>query len=104
MLQRGGARGVATGLLKAGPAPRDLLADKGLTAQAFAVSQVAPGTAVLIPPTRTQRHGMPPILQKIIAKWCNRVEATFCEITDVMELPATAPTPSGACSPAPPRP
>jgi hypothetical protein len=41
---------------------------------------------VLVPPTKTQRRGMPPILQKIIAKWRNRVEATFGEITDMMEL------------------
>ncbi len=29
---------------------------------------------------------MPPILQKVIAEWRNRVEATFKEITDQMEL------------------
>ena len=29
---------------------------------------------------------MPPILQKIIAEWRNRIETTFKEITDQMEL------------------
>jgi len=29
---------------------------------------------------------MPPTLQKIIAEWHNRIEATFGEITDLMEL------------------
>jgi hypothetical protein len=29
---------------------------------------------------------MPPALQKIIAEWHNRIEATFGEITDLMEL------------------
>jgi hypothetical protein len=29
---------------------------------------------------------MPAVLQKIIAEWRNRVEATFAEITDLMEL------------------
>ena len=29
---------------------------------------------------------MPSVLQKIIAEWRNRIEATFAEITDRMEL------------------
>jgi hypothetical protein len=29
---------------------------------------------------------MPRILQKVIAEWRNRVEASFGEITDLMEL------------------
>jgi hypothetical protein len=41
---------------------------------------------VLIPPTKNQRHRMPAILRKIIAEWRNRVETTFKEITDQMEL------------------
>src|SRR5216683_2635286 len=57
-------RDVATDLLEAGPPPRDLL----------------------VPPTKNQRRTMPLILQKVIAEWRNRVEATFGEITDQMEL------------------
>jgi hypothetical protein len=79
-------REVATDLLEAGPSPRDLLADKGFNGAAFAAQQASRGTAVLVPPTRDQRRRMPPILQKIIAEWRNRVEASFGEITDLMEL------------------
>jgi hypothetical protein len=79
-------REVAAGLLEAGPPPRDLLADKGFNGKAFAAQQAARGTAVLVPPGKDQRQQMPPILQKIIAQWRNRIEATFGEITDQMEL------------------
>ena len=47
-------RDVGTDLLEAGPPPRDLLADKGFNGKAFAASQAACGTAVLVPPTRDQ--------------------------------------------------
>ena len=79
-------RDVATDLLEAGPRPRDLLADKGFNGAAFAAEQAARGTAVLVPPTKDQRASMPRILQKVIAEWRNRVEASFGEITDLMEL------------------
>src|SRR6266851_52854 len=79
-------REVAADLLEAGPPPRDLLADKGFNGAAFAAQQAARGTAVLVPPTKDQRRSMPPILQKIIAEWRNRVEASFGEVTDLMEL------------------
>ena len=79
-------RDVGTDLLEAGPPPRDLLADKGFNGNASAPSQAACGTAVLVPPTRDQRKTMPAILQKVIAQWRNRIETTFKEITDQMEL------------------
>jgi Transposase DDE domain len=79
-------RDVAQDLLEAGPPPRDLLADKGFNGKAFAAQQAARGTAVLVPPTKDQRKRMPAILQKVIAEWRNRVEASFGEITDLMEL------------------
>jgi len=79
-------RDVAHDLLEAGPSPRDLLADKGFNGKAFAAQQAARGTAVLVPPTKDQRKRMPAILQKVIAEWRNRVEASFGEITDLMEL------------------
>ena len=44
-------RDVAIDLLEAGPAPRDLLADKGFSGRAFAASQTARVTAVLVPAT-----------------------------------------------------
>ena len=37
-------------------------------------------------PAKNQRASMPAILQKVIAQWRNRIEATFGEITDLMEL------------------
>ncbi len=79
-------RGVAIGLLEAGPVPRDLLADKGFSGQALAAQLAAPGTAVLVPPDKRHRAAMPSALLKVIAEWRNRIEATFSEITDHMEL------------------
>ena len=79
-------REVAAGLLQTGPPPRDLLADKGFSGRAFAASQAARGTAVLVPPDKRQRATMPSILRKVIAEWRNRIETTFSEITDRMEL------------------
>jgi len=79
-------RGVDSDLLEAGPPPRGLLVDKGFTGKAFTAAQASRGTAVLLPPAKGQRHRMPPVLRKIIAEWRNRIETTFCEITDQMEL------------------
>ena len=79
-------RDVASDLLETGPPPRDLIADKGFSGKAFTASQAARGTAVLTPPAKGQRHLMLPVLRKIIAEWRNRIETTFKEITDQMEL------------------
>src|SRR6516164_6865486 len=66
-------REVAGDLLETGPWPRDLLADKGFNGKAFAAAQA-------------QRAAMAPILLKVIAQWRNRIETTFSEITNLMEL------------------
>jgi hypothetical protein len=79
-------RDVAGDLLEAGPPPRDLLADKGFSGKAFAAAQAARGTAVLVPPGKKERAAMPSALLKVIAEWRNRIETTFSEITDQMEL------------------
>jgi hypothetical protein len=79
-------RDVADDLLQTGPPPRDLLLDKGFAGKAFAAGQAARGTAVLLPPAKGKRHRMTPVLRKIIAEWRNRIETTFKEITDQMEL------------------
>src|SRR4051794_2078070 len=79
-------RDAATDLLETGPPPRDLLADKGFDGRPFAAAQAARGTAVLTPPTKAQRARMPAWLQAVIACWRNRVEVTFGELTDRMEL------------------
>jgi len=79
-------REVAVDLLEAGQPPRDLLADKGFNGKAFAAQLAARGTAVLVPPAKDQRASMPTVLLKVIAEWRNRVETSFAEITDRMEL------------------
>jgi hypothetical protein len=79
-------REVATDLLETGPPPRELLADRGFNGRPFAATQAERGTAVLTPPTKTQRARMPSWLRKVIAYWRNRVETTFGELTDRMEL------------------
>lgn len=79
-------RDVAGDLLEAGPAPRDLLADKGFSGRGYAAAQAARGTAVLVPPDKGQRAAMPSILRKVIAEMANRIETTFSEITVQMEL------------------
>ncbi len=45
-----------------------------------------PLPSVLVPPTKGQRAAMSAILHKIIAEWRNRIETTFKEITDQMQL------------------
>ncbi len=79
-------RDVAADLLQIGPPPRDLLADKGFGGRPFAAAQAARGTAVLTPPTKAQRARMPRALLTVIAHWRNRIEVTFGELTDRMEL------------------
>jgi hypothetical protein len=79
-------REVAEDLLETGPWPRDLLTDKGFSGRAFAARLAVHGTALLVPPAKDQRATMAPILLKVIAQWRNRVETTFSEITNLMEL------------------
>ena len=79
-------REVAEDLLETGPWPRDLLADKGFNGRAFAARLATRGTALLVPPAKDQRAAMAPILLTVIAQWRNRIETTFSEITDLMEL------------------
>jgi hypothetical protein len=63
-----------------------LLLDKGFNGTAFAEQMATAGIEVIIPPTRAQRRTMPKPVQRLIAKFRNRVEASFKEITDQMEL------------------
>jgi hypothetical protein len=79
-------REVAEDLLDTGHWPRDLPADKGFNGRAFAARLATRGTALLVPPAKDQRAAMAPILLTVIAHWRNRIETTFSEITDLMEL------------------
>jgi hypothetical protein len=78
-------REAGTDLLEGCP-PTWLLAGKGFSGRAYAAEHAARGTTVIVPPTKDQRKTMPTALQKIIAEWRNRVETSFKEITDQMEL------------------
>lgn len=63
-----------------------LLQDKGFAGRRFAAEMAAAGIDVIIPPSRAQRKTMPRALQRLIAQLRNRVETSFKEITDQMEL------------------
>jgi hypothetical protein len=63
-----------------------LLPDKGFSGSAFAAQMTSAGIEVLIPPVRPQRRTMPKPVQRLIARFRNRVEASFKEITGQMEL------------------
>src|SRR6266536_132793 len=58
----------------------------GWTGRGFAAEMASGGIDVVIPPTRVQRTTMPKTLQRLIARLRNRVETSFREITDQMEL------------------
>ena len=79
-------REVAEDLLDTGPWPRDLLTGKGFNGRAFAARLATHSTALLVPPAKDQRATMAPILLTVIAHWRNRIETTFSEITNLMEL------------------
>ena len=63
-----------------------LLNDKGFNGRAFTELLAEHGLTNLVPPTKAQRKTMSRTLQKIIAEWRNRVETTFGELTDTMDL------------------
>jgi Transposase DDE domain len=63
-----------------------LLNDKGFNGRAFTAYLAEHGLVNLVPPAKKQRTTMPTTLQKIIAEWRNRIETTFGELTDIMEL------------------
>jgi Transposase DDE domain. len=79
-------RDLVPGLIEDADYLAGLLADKGFNGKKFAESLAAEGISILVPPTKNQRKTMSPGLQKVIAEWRNRIETTFGEITDQMEL------------------
>jgi hypothetical protein len=79
-------RALVPGLIAGAEHLVGLLNDKGFNGRAVTESLAAPGITNLVPPTKAERKTMPSALQKIIAEWRNRVETTFGELTDTMEL------------------
>ena len=78
---------IGTNLITGDAAAIDaLLLDKGFTSRRFAAEIASAGIEVIIPPTRAQRQTMPRTLQRLIARLRNRVETSFKEITDQMDL------------------
>jgi len=80
-------RQIGTDLVAGDAASIDaLLLDKGFTGIRFAAEMASGGIDVIIPPTRKQRATMPKTVQRLIARLRNRVETSFKEITDQMDL------------------
>jgi hypothetical protein len=79
-------RQIGADLITGAAATAALLLDKGFTGNRFAAEMASAGIGVIIPPTRVQRQTMPKTLQRLIARLRNRVETSFKEITDQMEL------------------
>jgi hypothetical protein len=79
-------RELVSGLIEGAADLAGLLTDKGFNGREFTASLAAQGITILFPPTRAQRKTMPSGLLKVIAEWRNRIETTFGEITDQMEL------------------
>jgi Transposase DDE domain len=80
-------RQIGTDLVAGDAASIDaLLLDKGFTGNRFATEMATCEIDVIIPPTRKQRSTMPKALQRLIARLRNRVETSFKEITDQMDL------------------
>ena len=97
-------RDVAADLLEGGPAPRDLLADKGFNGAAFAAAQAARGTAVLVPPDKGSARPCPPSCGRSSRNGATASRPPSARSLFRWNWPATARTPSGACSPGPPPP
>ncbi len=90
-------REVAVDLLEAGPAPPDLLADKGFNGKAFAAGLAARGTAVLVPPAKAQRASTPPICSKSSPSGATASRPPSARSPTRWNWPGTAPIPSAAC-------
>lgn len=63
-----------------------LLQDKGFNGRWFTAQMAAAQIEVIITPARHERRVIPKPVQRLIARYRNRVETTFQETTDQMEL------------------
>jgi hypothetical protein len=78
-------REVADALLD-GLTTEGLLLDRGFVSREWATKQAELGRQVVIPPSRKQRRELPESYLRPIAILRNRVETSFAQITDQLEL------------------
>ena len=79
-------REVADDLLDGVRPPAGLLLDRGFAGRAFAVGQAARGTRVVLAHSRAQRHRLSKAQRRPVAALRNRIETSYGEITDRLEL------------------
>jgi hypothetical protein len=79
-------RQVADDLLDGARPPAGLLLDRGFAGQDFAAGQAARGTQVVLAHSRAQRRQFTPAQRRPVAALRNRIETSYGEITDRLEL------------------
>lgn len=79
-------REVAGDLLDGARPPAGLLLDRGFAGQDFAAGQAARGTQVVLAHSRAQRRQLTPAQRRPVAAFRNRIETSYGEITDHLEL------------------
>jgi Transposase DDE domain len=79
-------REVADDLLDGIRPPAGLLLDRGFAGRVFAVGQAARGTQVVLAHSRVQRHRLSTAQRRPVAALRNRIETSYGEITDRLEL------------------
>lgn len=78
-------RAVADDLL--GPTtPTGLLLDRGFLGRAWAATQAARGTQVVVAHSRAERRALPRAVRRPVAALRNRIETTIGELTDALAL------------------
>jgi hypothetical protein len=79
-------REVADDLLDGIRPPAGLLLDRGFVGRAFAARHLASGTVVVLAHSRAQRHQLSKAQRRPVAALRNRIETSYGEITDHLEL------------------
>jgi hypothetical protein len=78
-------RAVADDLLGA-TRPAGLLLDRGFLGRAWADTQAARGTRVVVAHSRAERHALPHAVRRPVAALRNRIETAIGELTDTLGL------------------
>jgi hypothetical protein len=79
-------RQAAGDLLDGRPPPAGLLPDRGFAGRDFAAGQAARGTRVVLARSRARRRRLTPAQRRPVAAFRNRIETSYGEITDQLEL------------------